>query len=221
MNNRIRRVFTVLCFGIVLTSSVAMTSPNEKTEQIKETKENIVKVEDVEFDVSFAGVTKTIQDILNDPEPVVVEELENDIVAQPVEEIVEPEPEPKPLYPYTEHELDVFAHLLFAEAGAEYCSDTTIYYVGSVVLNRVDDRRYPNNIMDVIYQKGQYSPTWNGFMNRKPTKRCYRIAKDLLWNGSILPKKVLGQANKTIANRYGVTYKVLDGIYFFYLKGDK
>ena len=32
--------------------------------------------------------------------------------------------------------------------------------VGSVVLNRVESEYYPDTIREVIYQPGQYAPTW-------------------------------------------------------------
>lgn len=120
--------------------------------------------------------------------------------------------------PYTDEELETFAHLLYAEAGGE--SDTCIKYVGSVVLNRVKSKNFPDNLLDVIYQKGQYYPTWHGFMERKvENESCYTIAKELLKNGSILPDGVLGQADYSIYQKYGSSlYAEVDGEYFFYLK---
>lgn len=122
----------------------------------------------------------------------------------------------EPEQSYTDKELETLAHLLWAEAGN--CSDETIYAVASVVWNRIQSDKYPDNLIDVIYQKGQYSPTRHGFMKRKPSQKCYDIASDVLENGSVIPEGVLGQANKTIYKRYGKRlYKKLDGIYFFYL----
>ena len=152
--------------------------------------------------------------LLELPQRVTVEELEVVVVKE------SPEEKPKKTHSntYTDEEYNTFVHLLYAEAGGE--SDTCIYYVGSVVLNRVKSKKFPNTLMEVIYQKGQYSPTWHGFMSKKVhNKRCYEIAKDLLENGSVLPKDVLGQADYSIFKRYGSKlYAKVDNEYFFYLK---
>lgn len=94
-------------------------------------------------------------------------------------------------------DLDLMARIINAECGAAWCEDEMLYYTGSVVLNRVDDDRFPDTIEDVIYQPGQYSPTWSGSINNKPSDRCIEIAKDLLDNGSMLPSDVVFQANFT------------------------
>jgi hypothetical protein len=92
------------------------------------------------------------------------------------------------------NDLDIMAHLLNGEAGSDWCSDQMIYYVGSVVLNRVASDDFPNTIKDVVFQKGQYACTWDGNYYREPTERHYKIAEWLLTNGSILPENVIFQA---------------------------
>lgn len=151
--------------------------------------------------------SEIIEEIVNSTEECIEENI---ISTEVLEE------ETQIYYSYTEEELETFAHLLYAEAGAE--SDKCIYYVGSVVLNRVESDRYPNTLLEVIYQKGQYSPTWHGFMNKTPTETCYKIAQELLETGSILPADVLGQAGKSIYEKYGKElYEIVDGEYFFYM----
>lgn len=120
---------------------------------------------------------------------------------------------------YSEDDLEELAHIIYAEAGANKNSDKLLYCVGSVVLNRVNSNKYPNTIHDVIYQKGQYAPARKGFMSRKPTDRCYEIAKELLINGSVIPSDVLGQASYSIFKRYGTKlYYSENGDYIFYVK---
>ena len=115
--------------------------------------------------------------------------------------------------PVSEEDIDLLARLLFAEAGSDWISDDTIYYVGSVVLNRVNSDLFPDTLYDVIYQAGQYSCTWSGGIYNEPTERCYRIAEDLLRNGSRLPEGVLFQAEFTQGS--GV-YVYQDNLYFCY-----
>lgn len=116
-------------------------------------------------------------------------------------------------YSYNSEEVEMLAHLINGEAGATWCSDTTRYYVGSVVLNRVNHPEFPDTIAGVIWQSGQYACTWDGNYDRTPSQRCYEIAKDLLENGSWLPNNVVFQAN--FAQGSGV-YDCIDGVYFCY-----
>lgn len=88
---------------------------------------------------------------------------------EPVEIKVEPT--------YTEEELDLLSRLIFAEVGCEWIPDDIQLYVGSVVLNRVESDLFPDNIYDVIYAKGQYSPTWSGAINNTPDERTIANAK--------------------------------------------
>ena len=115
--------------------------------------------------------------------------------------------------PVNVDELDMLAHLLGGEAGSDWCSDEMIYYVGSVVLNRVDSPNFPNTIEDVIFQSGQYACTWDGNYERVPSERCYRIAEELLRYGSVLPGNVVYQAE--FKQGSGV-FKKVQNMYFCY-----
>ena len=66
--------------------------------------------------------------------------------------------------------------------------------VGSVVLNRVAHPSYPSTIKGVVFQKGQYSCTWDGNYYRTPTARNWEVAEFLLRNGSQIPSNVVYQA---------------------------
>lgn len=125
-----------------------------------------------------------------------------------------PTPKPTPIKcPYDEEELSLLAHLINAEAGSDWCTDDMQYYVGSVVLNRMASDRYPDTMYDVIYQKGQYACINNGHINKTPCDRAWEIAEDLLVNGSVLPSKVVYQAEF----RQGKgTYCIEQNMYFCY-----
>lgn len=45
---------------------------------------------------------------------------------------------------------------IYCEAGGDACSDECRMYVGDVILNRVDDPRFPNTIEGVLTAPGQY-----------------------------------------------------------------
>jgi hypothetical protein len=120
----------------------------------------------------------------------------------------------KPYMTYTDEDLYLLAHIVNAEAGgANYISDTCAAGVGSVVLNRVRDPRFPNTIKDVLWQPGQYYNGWNGAITMEPSERSWEIAQELLDNGPIFPAEVVWQANFTQGR--GI-YLYTDGMYFCY-----
>lgn len=112
---------------------------------------------------------------------------------------------------YTDDELYVLSHLMMGESGGE--SDKCQLYVGSVVLNRVKDNRFPNSIREVAFQKGQYACTWDGNYNKKPTKKVIKNAKRLLEYGSQLPEYVIYQSGFKQGKKI---YTIVDGEYFCY-----
>lgn len=125
-----------------------------------------------------------------------------------------------PAIPYTEEDLDLLARLITAEMGASWVSDEMQLYVGSVVINRMNHELFPNTLYDVIYAKGQYSPTWNGAINNTPDERTIENARQLLEYGSVLPENVVFQANFPQGD--GTYYEYYDEVlgtttYFCYL----
>jgi spore germination cell wall hydrolase CwlJ-like protein len=53
--------------------------------------------------------------------------------------------------------------------------------VGAVVMNRVNSSQYPDNIFDVIHQKGQFPPATSGSLEKRlkkgPCKKAIKAAK--------------------------------------------
>ena len=56
--------------------------------------------------------------------------------------------------------------------------------VGAVVLNRMESELYPDDMEDVIYQSGQFEPTWNGMLSNALASGvpdyCYESAQAAL-----------------------------------------
>lgn len=135
-------------------------------------------------------------------ETITINQVENKVKEAPVIFVEEPQATPKPKEKpkkkqekkIAQKDLELMARLINAEAGADYCSDDLMYYTGSVVLNRVASKQFPNTIEEVIYQKGQYACITDGNFDKKPSERAWRIAEKLLKEGSKLPKKVIFQA---------------------------
>ena len=112
------------------------------------------------------------------------------------------------------------AIFITAEMGASWVSDEMQLYVGSVVINRMNHELFPDTLYDVIYAKGQYSPTWNGAINNTPDERTIENARQLLEHGSVLPENVVFQANFPQGD--GTYYEYYDEVlgtttYFCYL----
>ena len=80
---------------------------------------------------------------------------------------------------YTEKELDLLSRLISAEAqGEPYTAQVA---VGAVVINRVLSPKFPNTIKGVIYQKGQFGPVRNGYINRPAASSSISAAKEALY----------------------------------------
>lgn len=87
------------------------------------------------------------------------------------------------------------------------------YYTGAVVMNRVKSPNFPDNVHDVLYQKGQYSTTHKFFTKEIP-EECYQMARDIIENGTPdVPENVIYQSMR--AQGSGV-WKVINGEYFCY-----
>lgn len=129
-------------------------------------------------------------------------------VQQYTEEPLEPDP-------VNEGERELLAHLIYAEAGGVE-SDACLYYVGSVVLNRMKDKDFPDTMREVIYQTEptlQYACIVDGNINKQPDARCYEVAEALLKYGSVAPEGVVYQAE--FKQGSGI-WKEVDGVTFSY-----
>ena len=86
---------------------------------------------------------------------------------------------------FAEGDRYLLANLIFCEAGGEdYAGQVG---VGAVVMNRVLSSVFPDSVVGVIYQSGQFSPVASGRLaaalaENKATESCYRAA-DAAMNG--------------------------------------
>lgn len=84
---------------------------------------------------------------------------------------------------FAEGDRKLLANLIYCEAGGEPYEGQVA--VGSVVINRVLSSKYPNTVIGVIYQKGQFSPVGSGRLELaltadKATEKCYRAADEAM-----------------------------------------
>lgn len=110
--------------------------------------------------------------------------------------------------PADDQDLMLLAKLIACEMGCDWISAEQKYNVGSVVMNRVADPRFPMSIYDVIWQEGQYPAATNGALfTAQPSEEVIAIARDLLLNGSRLPADVVWQAEFPQGEGVYATYR--------------
>lgn len=79
---------------------------------------------------------------------------------------------------YNNNDLYLLAKLVHSEARGE--SYTGQVAVAAVVLNRVDDSRFPNTIAGVIYQPWAFTAINDGQFNLEPNNTAYQAARDAM-----------------------------------------
>ena len=111
--------------------------------------------------------------------------------------------------------LYLLSHLIMGEAGSDWCTNELQLAVGSVVLNRVNHKDFPNTIEEVIFQKNplQYACTVDGNFYKTPNDRAIKNAKYLLDNGSQIPEYVIYQSQGRLGEH---TWKLIGTEYFCY-----
>jgi N-acetylmuramoyl-L-alanine amidase len=83
---------------------------------------------------------------------------------------------------YTQNEVDLLARLITAEANNQ--PNQAKVAVGAVVVNRVQDSRFPNTLSGVIYEKSggyyQFTPVLNGMINKPASEQAKTAAYEAL-----------------------------------------
>ncbi|MBO4520734.1 MAG: cell wall hydrolase [Alphaproteobacteria bacterium] len=112
---------------------------------------------------------------------------------------------------FNHEDRDLLAEVMYHE---NYCNGYEVMlYTGSVVLNRVKHKWFPDTIKGVLYQKGQYATTHKFFTKEIPAE-VYDIALHLLLCGSQAPDNVIFQSTHKEFG-HGV-WKCIKGEYFNY-----
>lgn len=112
---------------------------------------------------------------------------------------------------YTAQELKLLSCIIYCESGNQ--SYTGKLLVGSVVNNRKNSKLFPNNIKDVIYQRGQFGPARNGTLAR--ALREYESGKFTSANEKESIKAAKAVLNGIKATKYNNrTIDLTDYLYF-------
>ena len=178
-------------------------------------------IDDGDLDIVVERVEET-HAIEIPPEVVTQPSETKKIIPEPTTvETTEPEPTEETSPPYSQEELEMLALVIYQEAGSDACEDTTRLMVGTVVMNRVADPRFPNTIYDVLTQKYQYGRLhWTGIVwperagyesEKHAVERAYQLAERILLGERALPEDVIWQA-EFVQGSEVVAYQ--DGTYF-------
>lgn len=126
-----------------------------------------------------------VTDILPEPTETIPTEP-TETVSEATEASVTPETEPA----VSQEDIEMLACVIYQEAGGNGSCDNCRRYVGDIVLNRVNDSRFPNTIYDVLTAQNQYGRFhWTGIVwadraknpgEAEAVARAYRIAEELL-----------------------------------------
>lgn len=165
--------------GTMISADHAVVEATPETEVVIETTESTSAP--VEPSVPETEETIHIEETTtpSEPEP-----------TEPVPEVTEA-PVPEETTPIVDpDELEMLACVIYQEAGGNGSCDNCRRYVADIVLNRVNDDRFPNTIYEVLTAKGQYGQLyWTGIkwpdrakydVEKDAVARAYRIAEEVL-----------------------------------------
>ena len=122
---------------------------------------------------------------------------------------------------YPEEDLYWLSRIISAESRGESLEGQIA--VGNVVLNRVDSRRYPDSIKDVVFDRQygvQFEPVENGTVYNEPTQTSILAAKMALEGAQIVGESLYFYAPALSAGTWIVrncTYYTTIGCHRFYL----
>ena len=116
---------------------------------------------------------------------------------------------------YNNNDRYLLAKVIYAEArGESYKGQVAI---GAVVLNRVEDSRFPNTIAGVIYQPWAFTAVNDGQINLEPDQTAYQAADDALngWDPTYGSVYYYNPATATSKWIYSTTYVTQIGNHIF------
>lgn len=109
--------------------------------------------------------------------------------------------------PISQSELDLLAAIVYAEAGDQGFYGMQL--VCDVILNRVSSPSWPSDIYSVVYQRNQFSPVFDGGLDRawgRVTSECYEACLQELQgpriNYDIIYFSMYGCQNGTFVFQY-------------------
>lgn len=133
----------------------SLNNTNDAIIESTEVTEEIIH-ETTPIDISFTEATEDVDPIKFVELAEVKEEIvETEPLETPSEAVEAPETEETEIE-IDEHDVELLACVIYQEAGSDSICDDCRRRVADVVLNRVEDDRFPDTIEKVLTKKGQY-----------------------------------------------------------------
>lgn len=231
MKSLILKLVTVMICIIIMFSMVniaaALNVEKPETEENKETiKSDIISEEEIitETTVEETVIEETIsEEIISNEEEEIIEESSIESTSSVVDNSIT-YTDGKGIN-YTEDDIYYLACCIYVEAGSSKNSDRHKLAVGNVVINRVNDSRFPNSISEVLLARRQYtfwktgviqppSRYYNSDIEKAEFDHCYELARQLLVDCiRVLPENVVFQAE--FIQGSGI-YEQIGNTYFCY-----
>ncbi|AKL84140.1 cell wall hydrolase [Bacillus atrophaeus] len=111
---------------------------------------------------------------------------------------------------YSQSEKELLSRLVHAEAKGESYKGKVA--VASVVLNRTEERGFPDTIRGVIYQKNAFEPVANGSINQKADKDSIEAAEEVLSDKNRETEAIFFYNPKTASDDWIRSRKVIERI---------
>jgi N-acetylmuramoyl-L-alanine amidase len=213
-------ILLVLAFAIFVETSAVEELPTVETAYIADEPEQTepTTTEPPTTESATAKTEPTTATIETEPTTIAEETTTQEETIVP--ETTAPETT-EPELPYTEEELEMMAIVIYQEAGGNDYSDETRLMVGTVVMNRIADERFPDTMYEVLTAPRQYGRLhWTGIVwpdrasnpyEAEAIERAYAIAERILlgeraFDGSVVYQAEFPQGVETVVYQ--------DGMYF-------
>lgn len=112
--------------------------------------------------------------------------------------------------------LDLLARAIYAEARGESFEGQVA--VGAVIVNRMENPKFPNTIEKVLYQPNQFKCVENGRINQTPNQNAYKAARRAIEGddpsqGALFFFNPETSENPAAFDRYTVTVRIGNHIF--------
>lgn len=212
-------IILILVFAFLGINSEPQYTPDQPAAFETEQKEPIYVTQAESLEIIPLKAEAAPEPTISDPTEETTPATEAATIA--TEPPTEPETEPTEIEPtYTAEELEMLALVIYQESGADWCSDDTRLMVGTVVMNRITDPRFPDTMYEVVTEELAYGRLhWTGIVwpsrARRPAEahaveRAYAIAERILQGERTLPEDVIFQSEHVM----GEIVAYSDGLYF-------
>jgi spore germination cell wall hydrolase CwlJ-like protein len=170
----------------------ALETTIEKVTESTEPTETMKPTESTEVTESTESTEPT--EVIEVTEPIIKEITDSEVtvpnVIEYVHEVTEVPVVEEPEVVISQSDKEMLACVIYQEAGGDYACDECRRRVADIVLNRVEDDRFPDTIYGVLTQENQYGRMhWTGVVwpsrasnsgEANAVARAYRIAEEVL-----------------------------------------